>query len=416
MQADNRAEKQEVQRVMWSPYPDHYLTLWALPPPPAAAEDSSRPTHLDTRHIWTEKQKRRHQWWQISRDFKLTTATASPSSSSESSSRSGSEDERRDAEKNRGKTTEILATHRLNFGNQSIRRLTIPSTSVQYLGSLVELRMPQNKLTSLPRSLFKLQQLEILNVENNLLDEEGVPDHLWRGMVHLRVLFLAGNLFRRLPPSLGHVPRLFYLDVSDNPRLGHLPVELLMAPAIGTLAANRCSSGIMDRLCQENGLMDAGVELAEPLPSFLPLVDTLPLSQHGRSVRVPALADICIRQIHTAISPFTDENGSQAAASTSGRAAEKQRHDGGGRHLFAACEEMRRNPGDYVVSGVLLKPLDSAGDLCACSVCGEPVFYPSFGIVKAVDHWALPFSWQCCSAKCRDTAADMVVQKKPDYI
>ncbi|KAJ2230127.1 hypothetical protein IWW45_005909, partial [Coemansia sp. RSA 485] len=226
MQANSIVEREELHKSMWSPYPEHSLTLWALPP----LTHLEPPSHLDTRSQLQSKQ-RRMQRWQISRDFKHTSSPTSMTTSS-----------------GRGKTTEILATHRLNFGNQSITKLNIPVSSISYLTNLVEIRMPQNKLRNLPESLFMLTQLEILNLENNCLDESCALERWWLNLVHLRVLFLADNLFGSLPGSLGRMAKLFYLDVSDNRRLRYLPAEILSSASIGTLTAYRCSTELLDQL------------------------------------------------------------------------------------------------------------------------------------------------------------------------
>ncbi|KAJ2553651.1 hypothetical protein EV175_002865 [Coemansia sp. RSA 1933] len=361
MQANTRTEKAELRRVMWSPYPDHYLTLWAMPPESEAQMYSPSKKYGKTRPATqvsdTGGRQRRNQWWQVSRDFKVD---------EEGKRRNGG---------TRGKTTEVFVSHRLNFGNQSILRLSIPVSSVPFLGGLVELRMPQNKLRRLPESLFLLTQLEILNLENNYLDADNMTDYLWRRLVNLRVLFLAGNMFRQLPPSLGRMPRLFYLDVCDNRKLAHIPMELLTSPSIGTLAANRCSPAVIDLV--------GHVPLLEMAPGFT-----------AAPTRVPPLAGMCIRQVHLA--------------------TEKKEQDEGCRAVAAACERIRRNPDDYAVSGVLLAALDSVDVLALCSVCSNPVFYPSFSIARRIKAVELPVSWHCCSAACRDKAAAMPITKSPE--
>ncbi|ORX70268.1 L domain-like protein [Linderina pennispora] len=227
MQADNRAEKREVQRHMWSPYPEHFLTLWAMAP-----SSDPPPTHLDSIRQQREKKNKRQQHWQLTRDF-----TKSDSA--------------------RGKTTSLPAMHRLNLANQSICRLTIPRTAIQYMDYLVELRMPQNNLRELPAALFDLPCLETLNLENNCLENLG---HLWPKLKNLRVLFLAGNFIRALPKELGQMERLFFLDVSDNSGLGFLPGDLLDAPALHRLIVDKCSFEMADRLIGEEewiGIDDA---------------------------------------------------------------------------------------------------------------------------------------------------------------
>ncbi|KAJ1797209.1 hypothetical protein LPJ59_003282 [Coemansia sp. RSA 2399] len=373
MQANTKTEKAELRRVMWSPYPDHYLTLWAMPVEseehlysPSKKHAKGRPPNKNMDAA--AKQQRRIQWWQVSRDFKV--------------------DEKQAPRKDRssGKTTEVLASHRLNFGNQSIRRLSIPVSSVALLSGLVELRMPQNKLTALPASLFMLTQLEILNLENNSLDADSMPDHLWRRLVNLRVLFLAGNRFRQLPPSLGRMPRLFYLDVCDNKELTHVPVELLVSPSIGTLASNRCSTALAEHI-------DLTCGTTGTLIKYTPLLEMAPGTTGASRMRVPPLAMMCIRQIHL-------------ANKQSSSARDEKR-----RMVASACERIRRNPGDYMVSSILLDALDSVDALALCSICDDPVFYASFTIARQVENLELPVSWHCCSAKCRDRATTMPIIK-----
>ncbi|KAJ1668749.1 hypothetical protein IW140_000182 [Coemansia sp. RSA 1813] len=394
MQANTKTEKAEIRRVMWSPYPDHYLTLWAMPLESEAHMYSPSKKYSQVRTVSKSSdvtsRQRRIQWWQVSRDFKLD----------DDNMESRQVPNKRKGAGTRGKTTEVLASHRLNFGNQSIRRLSIPVSSVPLLSGLVELRMPQNKLTRLPESLFMLTQLEILNLENNNLDERNMPDHLWRRLVNLRVLFLAGNRFRQLPPSLGRMPRLFYLDVCDNHRLTHLPVELLASPSIGTLAANRCSAELaehIDLVCG-SGMDSTGDRGGASPIRYIPLLEMAPGSIASQ-MRVPPLAGMCVRQIHLAIG----RNGSKSDE-------EKNRL------VTGACERIRRNPSDYIVSSILLGALDSIETLALCSVCDEPVFYPSFSIARQVETLELPVSWHCCSAKCRDKAATMSVIKTSETV
>ncbi|KAJ2388963.1 hypothetical protein H4S02_002603 [Coemansia sp. RSA 2611] len=344
MQADNRAEQAEVQRVMWSPYPDHALTLWATAPRPGPP-----PTHLDAPATARAKQRRQLATWQISRNFSGTRA--------------------------RGRTTEILATHRLNFGNQSILALHIPPPSLPLLHALTELRMPQNKLTKLPPALFALAGLEILNLESNCLDERCAEDRMWPRLGRLRVLFLGGNRFTQLPPSLGRIPHLFYVGVADNPRLASLPVELTRAPSVGTLAASRCSQELAVRLATTQSLPFED-RVAVDMPWAAP-------------VRVPPLAALCVRAIGRAMAQLHEDGPLHYDAHTCAR-------------LMDGCEQVRRCPDKYPVLDRLLAALGDTEGLCACSACGEPVLLGSFSFVRAESGRCLPVAYRCCSAACRD--------------
>ncbi|KAJ1891300.1 hypothetical protein LPJ66_007003, partial [Kickxella alabastrina] len=165
--------------------------------------------------------------------------------------------------------SEVPATHRLSFGHQSICHLVIPLASVVHMQNLVEIRLPHNKLKTVPLSLFKLTQLEVLNLESNLLEDAG-EDRLWRGMVRLRVLFLGSNLLDEVPSAVGRLPRLFYLDVSDNPRLGCLPVEMLGSESSGAGAGLR-------EVCEEIRRRPQEYCVAELLLNLLDSVKGMPL-------------------------------------------------------------------------------------------------------------------------------------------
>ncbi|KAJ1739586.1 hypothetical protein LPJ78_004883 [Coemansia sp. RSA 989] len=345
MQADNRGEKAEVQRVMWSPYPDHQLTIWATAPQPAPL------SHLDSPASMRSKQRRQLQSWQISRSF----ASA------------------------KGRTTEILASHRLNFGNQCIQSLNIPRSALPFLNTLVELRMPRNKLHTLPCTLFDLQGLEILNLENNCLDEHCAEDAWWRKLTRLRVLFLADNRFTQLPPSLGRMPRLFYIDVSDNSQLSSLPAELVQSPSVGTLAASRCSMAL--------------ASMMEPGKS-IPFIDRL--APHIKPAHVPPLAALCLRAVGRAMAQTYEEGHVYYESDLCER-------------LIAACEMVKRYPEQYQVLDLLLDALGDTKSQSACSVCGGVVLMSAFSFVRQEEGWELPVAWRCCSAKCRDLC---VIEKR----
>ncbi|KAJ2495246.1 hypothetical protein GGI11_008489, partial [Coemansia sp. RSA 2049] len=128
---------------MWSPYPDHNLTLWAMPPESGAAgmytgngtssgslsKTKKKQARAAGRAAESTSKQRRLQWWQVSRDFKVDEQEERVAGRSKRDDTVG-------ASGTRGKTTEVLASHRLNFGNQSIRRLSIPVSSVPLLGGL----------------------------------------------------------------------------------------------------------------------------------------------------------------------------------------------------------------------------------------------------------------------------------------
>ncbi|KAJ1732276.1 leucine-rich repeats and IQ motif containing protein 4 [Coemansia biformis] len=358
------------QPAAWSPYPDHSLTLWAVAPNTKEVPLSHLDADLAPRH------KKRLQWWQISRNFNTAGA-------------------------NKGRTTDVLATHKLNFGNQSICKLFIPLSAIDHLDGLVELRMPQNKLRTLPPALFRLSGLEILNLERNQLDEYCAPERQWQGLKHLRVLFLAGNRFRQLPPSIGRMQRLFYLDASDNPHMDCLPVELLTSPTIATLTVKRCSPVLAQALQLARARAPVGDIKDRPV---LPFADPIADGPGARHVRVPPLAAMCAQRLARAAS-IPPEMGlvSQSPEVTSWR------------HLRAACEELRQHPEDHhPLPDLMRRASDAEAGQCLCSVCERLVYYSSFSFLELADGCELPVAWRCCSARCRSVALASGVPRDND--
>ncbi|KAJ2785274.1 hypothetical protein H4R18_000598 [Coemansia javaensis] len=348
---------------VWSPYPDHALTLWAMAPSQEPA-----PSHLDVDAAARGRRRKRLQWWQLSRNYNISAAGAADG---------------------RGRTTEVLASHRLNLGRQSVCRLSIPLSAVAHLDGLTELRMPYNKLRALPPALFQIAGLETLNLEYNQLDEAGVPDRLWCGLERLRVLQLAGNRFRQLPPSLGRMPRLFYLDVSDNPRLDCLPGELLVSPTINTLAARHCSPALAQ------SLRDLAPQAGATGRPTLPLTDLIAGGSGAQHARVPPLAAMCARQLTLAMAlPAEPPDG---GCDCDGDCGAEALHC-----VRAACEEMRRRPEEHHPVPDVVARATATDRLCLCSACGQFVHYPSFSFVELAAGWELPAAWRCCSARCRD--------------
>ncbi|KAJ2719335.1 hypothetical protein GGI07_005274 [Coemansia sp. Benny D115] len=354
------------------------MTLWAHPATTAAAAAataataatpvSARLSHLDRRSQALAKlQRQQPTRWLVSRDYAAKDAPK-PAGTAAASHASPP-----------NRTVEIPATHRLSFGSQSICRLTIPAASVAHMANLVEIRLPNNKLSQLPNALFLLTQLEILNLESNSLSQDSAADWMWRKLVHLRVLFLADNAFTELPRAIARLPRLFYLDVSENSGLQSLPIELLTSPSLGTLAANGCSA--------------LSSEMAAPGSSG--------------DLRVPSLKSLCLRDIQRVSSLANKDGASREPTESSGDSVVVTRH------MKNAIEEMRRNPTDFFVAELVLSALDSVNKLPLCSICDRPVLAsPAFGHLRLLEGWDMPFSWICCTAACRDAADTQTVHSQ----
>lgn len=78
---------------------------------------------------------------------------------------------------------------------------------------LLELRLDENKLTSLPVSLSCMKNLKVLELgENNIVS---LPEDIGK-LTRLEILNLSSNKLTELPSSVGDLPNLKIFDVSDN--------------------------------------------------------------------------------------------------------------------------------------------------------------------------------------------------------
>lgn len=110
---------------------------------------------------------------------------------------------------------------------------------------MTKLDLQHNELTAIPKCLLELPRLTELNLSSNMLTE--IPDvHEWspgltvldlsvNELSHLpnaviapsiRTLLIASNKFRTVPLCICSFFSLQYLDISDNPDILSLPVEM----------------------------------------------------------------------------------------------------------------------------------------------------------------------------------------------
>ena len=128
--------------------------------------------------------------------------------------------------------------------NLSGNQLTTLSNSISALKNLLTLDLSENRLTTLPDSISALTNLHWLNIGLNRLTT--LPD--FSTLINLYVLNVSGNRLTSLPdfstlinlgeldiswnelttlpPCLGNLPRLQYLDYSNNP-IDYIPANVM---------------------------------------------------------------------------------------------------------------------------------------------------------------------------------------------
>lgn len=101
------------------------------------------------------------------------------------------------------------------------------------------LSLRDNKLRALPPEIGRLERLEILDVSENTLSREGLPDAIG-DLASLTTLELGSTHLTALPASLGRLRALRHLDVSGSPKLVELPASLGACERLETLTADAC--------------------------------------------------------------------------------------------------------------------------------------------------------------------------------
>lgn len=140
-------------------------------------------------------------------------------------------------------------------------KLTVLPHSFGQLAALERLNLNQNELTTLPESFSQLKTLIVLEFSANPL--KTLPESFGQ-LSALETIYLNGNQLTTLPPSIGQlsalntltvlhnkltsVPtsigqlRALYgrLDLSSNPSLTNIPLEILNLPRSCTIDLTRC--------------------------------------------------------------------------------------------------------------------------------------------------------------------------------
>lgn len=97
--------------------------------------------------------------------------------------------------------------------------LNVPTDIYEHAQSLEELYLDANQLKDLPKALFTLQHLKLLNIGDNEIIS--LPSNV-SNLVHLIEFDISKNGFLELPDSIKGMKSLQHFDLSVNP-LGRLP-------------------------------------------------------------------------------------------------------------------------------------------------------------------------------------------------
>ena len=88
---------------------------------------------------------------------------------------------------------------------------TLPDTALDGAASVKELDLSNNQLESLPASITKFENLEVLKLENNRLTS--LPPEIGQ-LTKLRILDLGNNRLEQLPSELANLSQLTELKLN----------------------------------------------------------------------------------------------------------------------------------------------------------------------------------------------------------
>ena len=100
--------------------------------------------------------------------------------------------------------------YKLNLRKQ---KLTAIPKDVFKFTHLQELNLSRNKITNLPSALFKLTNLEVLDVSANKIDT--LPSGIGK-LVNIKKLILNQNVITQLPKTIGNLSKMYLLDLWGN--------------------------------------------------------------------------------------------------------------------------------------------------------------------------------------------------------
>lgn len=107
--------------------------------------------------------------------------------------------------------------HVLDYSHKNL--LNVPTEIYEHAQTLEDLYLDANQLKDLPKALFTLQHLKVLNISDNEIIS--MPSNV-SNLVHLVEFDISKNGFLELPDNIKGMKSLEHFDLSVNP-LGRLP-------------------------------------------------------------------------------------------------------------------------------------------------------------------------------------------------
>ncbi len=120
--------------------------------------------------------------------------------------------------------SELTNLEELNLYDNEINKI---SPEIGKLTKLTKIKLTKNNLTSVPQEIWNLKNLQGLFLDHNKLTY--LPPEIGN-LTNLRKLAVGNNELVFLPPEIGNLKRLYVLDISENPKLKTIPVELNNLP------------------------------------------------------------------------------------------------------------------------------------------------------------------------------------------
>lgn len=187
----------------------------------------------------------------------------------------------------RTKKPPVTADSLLDYSRCNLSEIPIPEEDLDF-DALTEIDFSYNKLQDLNPILLRARNLKVLNLSDNQLRVESIPDQLSTAFKNLRSINLSHNYFEAIPTffSASNFTNLHSIDLSNNPIGKILDGTITELVSLRELRLNSCNLNFLPaNIARLTNLetLELRENYLESLPLSIKLLTRLRLLDIGRN-------------------------------------------------------------------------------------------------------------------------------------